>query len=126
MVLRGRLDQILLLFHKNARNLFPNRVPPVPQEGPAPRLKGDIVLQNAKSQGVGKVANVGDSNAENWPEQLEQFAADVDHLLSYVDDFSTEFIDEAVSDTSLPLVTDLKVGLSLHPFSTLLALTLLL
>ncbi len=70
--------------------------------------KGDL-FQNGKSQGFGKSANASDSSAENWPEQLEKFAADVDHLVNYVDDFSTEFIDEAVSATSLPLVADLKV-----------------
>ncbi len=86
MALRDRLAQLLLLFCRNASILFFDKVP-------------------------GVLANNSIAIAEGWPGQLERFAAYVDHLVNYVDDFSTGFVGNAIGVASLPLMEDLKVRL---------------
>ncbi|KAI0783765.1 WD40 repeat-like protein [Abortiporus biennis] len=106
--LRERLAQILFLFRENAADLFPRKI--------SHQSRDSIVNPNTHfkrtkdSRAAGLIVNptvVSNIEAEDIPNQLKWFAADVRTFLDCLNEFP-EFTDEGVNSSILSLEGDLR------------------
>ncbi|RPD69485.1 WD40 repeat-like protein [Lentinus tigrinus ALCF2SS1-7] len=108
--LRHRLAQILFLFRENAADLFPRKIHHQSQDTLTTPNLAQFHRKNKRHRAPPHVHNpkVSDKmDPEDFPEQLQMFAADVTTFLDCLNEFP-EFTDEAVNAAILSLEGDLK------------------
>ncbi|KIY47537.1 hypothetical protein FISHEDRAFT_66082 [Fistulina hepatica ATCC 64428] len=118
--LRGRLAQILFLFHENAADLFPSSIRSnaiqhalVPPNTPAIGTDDKDQRRRYKKHAKKNLTNITrpkvdtDLDLEAFPEQFLLFAEDVVTFLHSLNEFP-EFYDETVNDNILSFEADLK------------------
>ena len=109
--LRSRLAQILFLFRENAADLFPRKIHHQSRDSLTTPNLTQYHRKNKRHRAPPHVHNpkVSDKlDPEDFPEQLQMFAADVTTFLDCLNEFP-EFTDEAVNAAILSLEGDLKV-----------------
>lgn len=111
--LRERLAQVLYLFRENAADLFPRKVSRQKIEQPPSSIDGARRKRKRSAKhGAPHVARpiiLEEHDAEEFPNQLEMLAKDVQTFLKSLNEFP-EFTDEVVNNSINSFEADLNVS----------------
>lgn len=107
--LRERITLVLYLFHENAANLFPRYVHHKDIHSQATSARLTAGRRSKPPSDLMPPVVVGELSAEDFPEQVSQFAEDIATFLACLNDFPG-LADEELCESLFVFLGDLRVG----------------
>ncbi|KAF8155867.1 hypothetical protein B0H34DRAFT_512681 [Crassisporium funariophilum] len=111
--LRERLAQLLFLYHENAADLFPRKIPHISRENniesptASRRRRGFRRVKGKAQLHIPRPTVTENLDPETFPDQFESLGKEVTTFLKCLNEFP-EFTDEAVNASILSFEADLK------------------